>query len=172
MIPDDFWREMREQGLVATEAPLPIGENKTVQVAQASASIDLSVSADEVWALIGGFNSLPDWLPYIPKSELSQGGRVRHLASASGETIVERLEAFDNTARSYSYSIIQSPFPVANYLSTLRVQEAHEGKKCRVEWSGHFTVTAVSPQEVCQRFQTLFRDGLNTLAARLESKTR
>jgi D-threo-aldose 1-dehydrogenase len=172
MIPDDFWREMREQGLVATEAPLPIGENKTVEVAQASASIDLSVSADEVWALIGGFNSLPDWLPYIPKSELREGGRVRHLATAGGETIVERLEAFDNTARSYSYSIIQSPFPVAHYLSTLRVQEADEGKKCRVEWSGHFTVTAVSPEEVCQRFQTLFGDGLNTLAARLESKNR
>ncbi len=46
-------------------------------MAQAAASVDLPVPADRVWALIGGFGSLPDWLPYIPRSELSEGGRVR-----------------------------------------------------------------------------------------------
>ena len=86
-------------------------------MAQASACIDVAVSADIVWQLIGGFNSLPDWLPYIPKSETTEGGRVRHLANPSGETIVERLEKFDNAARSYSYSIIQAPFPIATIWS-------------------------------------------------------
>jgi ribosome-associated toxin RatA of RatAB toxin-antitoxin module len=41
-------------------------------MAQASATIDIPASPDEVWQLIGGFGSLPDWLPYIPKSELIQ----------------------------------------------------------------------------------------------------
>ena len=71
-------------------------------MAQAAASIDIPVSPNEVWQLIGGFNSLRDWLPNIPKSELSEGGRVRHLATLSGDTIIERLERFDNTARAYS----------------------------------------------------------------------
>jgi hypothetical protein len=31
-------------------------------VAQIEASIDIPVSADEIWQLIGGFGSLPDWL--------------------------------------------------------------------------------------------------------------
>lgn len=53
-------------------------------MAQAAASIDIPVSPNEVWQLIGGFNSLPDWLPNIPKSQLSEGGRVRHLATLSG----------------------------------------------------------------------------------------
>jgi hypothetical protein len=94
---------------------------------KASAAIDIPASPNEVWYLIGGFNSLPDWLTYIPKSELSEDGLVRHLATLKGETIVERLEDFDNTARSYSYSIIQAPFPVTGYLSTLRVKPALMG---------------------------------------------
>ncbi|KOQ38438.1 SRPBCC family protein, partial [Achromobacter xylosoxidans] len=41
-------------------------------MAQASASITLPATPDRVWQLIGGFDSLPDWLPYIPSSELSE----------------------------------------------------------------------------------------------------
>jgi hypothetical protein len=73
--------------------------------------------------MIGGFNSLPDWLAYIPKSELSEGGRVRHLANPNGETIVERLEKFDNAARSCSYSILRTPFPKDNPMKAARLQE-------------------------------------------------
>lgn len=32
-------------------------------MATASAFIDIPATADQVWQLIGGFNSLPDWLP-------------------------------------------------------------------------------------------------------------
>jgi hypothetical protein len=59
-------------------------------MAQASASIDIPASPSEVWQLIGGFNSLPDWLGYIPKSELSEGGRVRHLANPKGDQLLVR----------------------------------------------------------------------------------
>ena len=154
-IPDDFWREMRQQALVAPDAPLPIDRERN-GLAEASASIDVSASADQVWRLIGGFGSLPDWLPYTPKSELSAGGRVRHLANLGGDTIVERLEAFDDAARSYSYSILEAPFPVSGYLSTLRVQQAAEGNRSRVEWSGKFTPEGVSAVEASQLFQRIF----------------
>ena len=93
-IPAEFWHELRKQGLVAANAPLPIDRGKSV--AQAFASVDIAASPDEVWQLIGGFDSLPNWLPYIPTSELTEGGRVRDLANPKGETIVERLEEFDN----------------------------------------------------------------------------
>jgi hypothetical protein len=88
---------------------------------KASAVIEIPASPNAVWQLIGGFNSLPSWLSYILRSKLSEDGRVRHLVDFKGETIVERLEEFDNTARSYSYSIVVSPFPVSGYRSSLRV---------------------------------------------------
>lgn len=81
-------------------------------MATTTASIDIPVSPDRIWQLIGGFDSLPDWLPYIPTSELSEGGRVRTLANEDGGVIVERLESFDDKARTYSYSILRAPFPV------------------------------------------------------------
>ncbi len=91
-------------------------------MATASAFIDIPATADQVWQLIGGFNSLPDWLPFIPKSELSEGGRVRSLQTADGAVVVERLEAFDNAGKTYSYSILQAPFPATDYLATISVK--------------------------------------------------
>lgn len=137
-------------------------------MAEAFSSIDIALPADQVWQLIGGFGSLPDWLPYIPKSELSEGGRVRHLANPHGEAIIERLIAFDNAARSYSYAILQAPFPVKDYLSTLKVVD--NGGSCRVEWSGRFTPTTVSDQEASKLFQGIYDDGLKALVAELAKK--
>jgi hypothetical protein len=45
-------------------------------MASTSAAIEVPVSASQVWQLIGGFNSLPDWLPFVRHSELSEGGRA------------------------------------------------------------------------------------------------
>ena len=133
-------------------------------MATAQASIELSVSADTVWALIGGFGSLPDWLPYIPQSDLSEGGRIRTLANPAGASIVERLLAFDHEDRSYSYAILEAPFPVTGYRSTLRVIPSADGKGARVDWSGVFTPTTVSDDEASALFRGIYEDGLKALA--------
>lgn len=134
-------------------------------MATASVSVTVPTSADQVWNLIGGFDSLPDWLPYIPQSTLSEGGRVRHLANPDGDAIVERLEAFDQAARSYTYSILQAPFPVAGYRSTLCVVE--QGGGSRIDWSGEFTPVGVSDEEASALFEGIYRDGLKALATTL-----
>jgi Polyketide cyclase / dehydrase and lipid transport len=103
------------------------------------------------------------------RSLLSDGGRVRRLVNPKGDTIVERLEAFDNVAHSYNYSIIQSPFPVTGYLSTLRVQATDDGSASRVEWSGQFTPNGVSDQEASRLFQGIYEDGLKAPADRFKS---
>ncbi len=136
-------------------------------MAHASATVTLPVAPDRVWQLIGGFDSLPDWLPYIPKSELSEGGRVRRLANPQGSVIVERLEAFDNAARSYSYSILEAPFPVTGYRSTLRVVGVDSDRASRVEWSGEFTPAGVTDEAASQLFEGIYRDGLKALEATL-----
>ncbi|MER5961429.1 SRPBCC family protein [Streptomyces sp. NPDC002057] len=132
-------------------------------MATTTASIDIPASPDRVWQLIGGFDSLPDWLPYIPASELSEGGRVRTLANEDGGVIIERLEAFDDKARSYSYSILQAPFPVTGYLSTLSVHAAPGQDTARVEWSGTFTPNGISDHEAVSLFHGIYQDGLTAL---------
>ncbi|MDQ0123345.1 hypothetical protein J2W17_002292 [Pseudomonas lini] len=132
-------------------------------MATASAFIDIPASADQVWQLIGGFNSLPDWLPFIPRSELSEGGRVRNLQTADGAVVVERLQAFDNAAKTYSYSILQAPFPATDYLATIRVEA--QGQGARVTWSGRFAPVGVSDEEVVALFTGIYQGGLEALRA-------
>ncbi|MGW3666500.1 SRPBCC family protein [Streptomyces sp. NPDC005141] len=132
-------------------------------MATTTASIDIAASPDRVWQLIGGFDSLPDWLPYIPTSELSEGGRLRRLENEEGEVIVERLEAFDNDARTYSYSILRAPFPVSGYRSTLTVHETSRADTARVEWSGTFTPDGIGDQDAVALFHGIYTQGLAAL---------
>lgn len=134
-------------------------------MAQAHASIQVAASADTVWQLIGGFGSLPDWLSYIPASELSEGGRVRRLANPDGDAIVERLVAFDDAARSYTYAILEAPFPVVDYRSTLRVRE-NGANAATIEWSGSFTPHGATDDEAIRLFRGIYEDGLAELAKR------
>ncbi|KAF1370316.1 SRPBCC family protein [Yokenella regensburgei] len=132
-------------------------------MANTTVSIEISASADNVWQLMGGFDTLPDWLPFIPKSVSSEGGRVRSLTTSDGGTVIERLEAFDNRQMSYTYSIIQAPFPVVNYLSTIQVFATANDNVSRVEWSGEFTPVNVSDEEAEALFAGIYRDGLAAL---------
>ncbi|MFC9775060.1 SRPBCC family protein [Paenibacillus chitinolyticus] len=133
-----------------------------MNMAQTTTSIKIPASPDQVWQLIGGFDSLPDWLPYIPSSKVTEGGRVRHLANPDGDAIVERLEVFNDKERYYTYSIMKAPFPVTNYLSTIHVKEDADGKSL-VEWSGSFTPVDVSDQEAIDLFHGIYKDGLEAL---------
>ncbi|OBJ12666.1 hypothetical protein A5624_10450 [Mycobacterium sp. 1482292.6] len=139
-------------------------------MSQAIASIDVSAPPRQVWQLIGGFGSLPDWLPYIAQSELHEGGRVRRLANSDGQTIVERLVTFDERARSYSYTILAAPFPVTDYLSTLRVHDSGDSVVCRVEWGGSFTPAGVTDDEASQIFSDIYAGGLKALAKHFDAR--
>lgn len=102
---------------------------------------------------------------YIPSSQLEEGGRVRRIRNLDGEEIVERLMAFDEVSRSYSYHILKAPFPQANYLATLRVLEIDGGHTARVEWFGQFDPVGVTEDEIVTLFKGIYEDGLAALAS-------
>ncbi|MFB9925941.1 SRPBCC family protein [Amycolatopsis halotolerans] len=133
-------------------------------MASTSVSRTVPASPQQVWDLIGGFASLPDWLPYIPESTALDGGRTRRLTNPEGETIVERLVAFSDAERHYSYAILEAPFPVTGYLSTLRVH-AIPGQEnaAEVQWSGSFTPDGVTDEQAVDLFAGIYRDGLDAL---------
>lgn len=133
-------------------------------MATASASLNLPVSADKVWQLVGGFLSLPDWLPFIASSEPAEGGRIRKLKTEDGASITERLESYDNQARTYSYSITEGPFPVTDYLATLQVSAVGDNQT-QVTWSGRFTPNGTTDAEVSALFQGIYEGGLEALKA-------
>ncbi|MDX3263862.1 SRPBCC family protein [Streptomyces sp. NPDC093228] len=133
-------------------------------MASTSVSRLVPASPERVWKLIGGFGSLPDWLPYIPESTLLEGGRVRQLKNPDGDVIIERLVDFDDTERRYSYAIAQAPFPVVDYISTLRVHSiTGRDDTAEVQWSGRFVPDGATDEEVVTLFTDIYRDGLDSL---------
>jgi hypothetical protein len=133
-------------------------------MASTQASIDVPASADKVWNLVAGFTSLDQWLPMIKESVAQQGGCLRHLTTEDGTVIVERLETYDNAARTYSYSITEGPFPVTDYLATLKVIAVDDGNS-RVEWGGQFTPVGISDAQAVEIFDGVYQGGLQALRA-------
>ncbi|MBJ7312722.1 SRPBCC family protein [Rugamonas sp. CCM 8940] len=126
-----------------------------------SVSIQLAASAERVWQMVGGFNSMPDWCRSISNSTLHEGGRVRRLETADGAVIVERLETFSEAERRYSYSIVAAPLPVTNYHAALRVGEGESA--CAVEWSSTFYAAAEDEERIVATLRQIYQGGLDDL---------
>lgn len=131
-------------------------------MAKVTMNTRLTVSPDKVWELIGGFNALPDWHPAVEKSELQEEGSMRKLSLAGGGTIIEKLEKVDENERTYTYSIVDSPLPVANYTATIRVKDDGSGNTT-VEWIGEFNPEGATENEAVEVIQGIYQAGLDNL---------
>jgi hypothetical protein len=134
-------------------------------MSSAEAHLDTALQPDEVWQIIGGFGSLPDWFSEVSQTELADGGRVRHLHDSSGHAFVERLETYDHAARRYSYSIVESALSVTDYLATLAVTPGSANGGSHIKWSCTFTPVKMSEEEAETLFRTIFSAALKGLAS-------
>lgn len=122
---------------------------------------DLNVSADQLWLMIGKFNALPDWHPAVEKSELNKQGETRTLSLAGGGEIVEKLESADDHSKTYTYSIVDSPLPVKNYVSTIKVSGS--GDNATVEWSSEFDAAGMPDNDAVKAIEGVYQAGLDNL---------
>lgn len=132
-------------------------------MSKVSMSLNLGVPADKVWDMIGGFNALADWHPAVEKSEIEGEGKgsVRTLHLAGGGTIRERLEQIDDEGKLYSYSILSSPLPVANYSSTIRLEDDESG--CKVTWESDFQPSGAPEGDAVQVISGIYQAGFDNL---------
>lgn len=132
-------------------------------MSKVSISATLAAPAERVWALIGGFNSLPEWSGAISSSALEEGGRLRRMRTPDGAVVVERLETFSESERYYSYSIVEAPLPVTNYHATLKVIPVFGRQQCIVEWSSSYYTTPELEDKLNAAFSRLYQGGLDNL---------
>ncbi|MDN3355863.1 SRPBCC family protein [Actinomadura sp. DC4] len=136
------------------------------------ASAVLPVSADRVWEAIRDFGSIADWHPGIASAELKGGagdqvGAVRRLTGPGGELFVERLLILDDTARSYTYEILESPFPVRAYEATMRVTPVTDTGYAFAEWTATYDADAEDEARLTKTFSRgIFATGLSALRDR------
>ena len=133
-------------------------------MAKVAMSMNLGVPANQVWDMIGGFHSLQDWHPAVERSDIEGEGKgsMRTLHLVGGGQIVERLEQLDDEGKQYSYSIVSSPLPVANYQGTISLKEAEDGS-CKVEWESEFQPSGAPENDAVQTIQGIYQAGFDNL---------
>ncbi len=139
-----------------------------------STVIDAPIAA--VWAVIRDFNALPKWTPFVADSRIEshapadQIGCVRSFSLKDGGRIRERLLALSDYEFSQSYSILESPMGVENYIATLRLFPVTDGGRTFAEWSAEFTCLPARETELVNQIgRNVFLTGLQALRARFAS---
>lgn len=109
----------------------------------------IPADAEAVWRVVRDFDGLPTWHPAIARSALRDDARsdqvgairVLGLAGDDGGEVIEVLVGLDDRARALTYEIVESPFPVRLYRSTIRVVPVTTSGESFVEWGWCSTVT-------------------------------
>jgi mxaD protein len=139
------------------------------QAVEVSKQTTLSHSPETVWAMIGEFGTIDVWHPAVETSVVEgDGGNgiYRTLTLAGGGEIYEILLDYSLTDRSYSYAILESPLPVANYVSNLAVTPGADGGSI-VTWSSTFDADGVSDEEAADLIGGIYQAGFDSIAAML-----
>lgn len=133
-----------------------------------SKRVTVNASPATTWKMIGDFNHLDVWHPVVIDSKLTSGnsqkaGAMRLLTLGNGANIAEKLVSNDNASRSYTYAITKSPLPVADYVSTITVLAAADGKSI-VIWDSSFNAASgASDEEAINTIAGIYDAGLNNL---------
>ena len=129
---------------------------------ESSYTVPSASSADTIWAKIGDFCGIANWHPAVEKCALSADGKTRTLSLKGGGTIVEKLVKRDDAARYYTYSIVESPLPVANYLSTISVSAVGAGST--IAWTGKYDAKGASESDAKKVIDGIYQAGADVLA--------
>jgi uncharacterized protein YndB with AHSA1/START domain len=132
-------------------------------------TVQLAAPPTKTWAAIKDFTAWQLWHPAFASTDLLRGdgntqGSVRLLITKDGGKFTEELVSYNAASHSYKYRIIDSPAPVADYLSTIEVKETKSGST--VVWSSNFKVKAgTSEADAKKLISGVYRAGLDNLAS-------
>ena len=124
---------------------------------QAEAKIDIARTPDEVWAIVGDFGGLGEWLPGIDSCRVE--GDDRHLAMM-GMKITEHLVRKDDADRQIVYGIIDG-VPVQKHQATITVRP--DGDSTTVTWA------VDTDDAMTDMMLSIYQQGLESLKNHLES---
>ena len=104
----------------------------------------INASATRVWARVRDFNGLSNWHPAIAESRIENGepadkvGCVRNFSLRNGDRLREQLLGLSDFDMFCTYSILDSPMPLTNYVATLRLTPITDQDRTFIEWSADF----------------------------------
>jgi len=122
------------------------------------ADIDIKATPEDVWAVIGEFGGMHEWMPGIDSCEVVGDDR---LIGAGGMVITEHLVARDEARRQITYSVVAG-VPIEHHQATITVTPA--GDVTHVTW-----VVETIPDEMNELMVNAYGRALDALKAKVES---
>ncbi len=113
-------------------------------MARVYTSTVIGAGAGRVWERVRDFNALPRWHPKIRDSRIEDAlpsdkvGCIRNFNLQNGDNIREQLLGLSDYDMFCTYSILESPMPLTDYIATLRLTPITDGDRCFAEWSAEF----------------------------------
>jgi hypothetical protein len=113
-------------------------------MAEVFVSSVVAAPAGSVWQVVRNFNGLAEWTPFVLESRIEQNmradqvGCIRNFRLRDGGNIRERLLALSDYDMSFTYSILESPMAVENYIATLALYPVTDGNITLATWKATF----------------------------------
>ncbi|HMN82987.1 MAG TPA: SRPBCC family protein [Burkholderiaceae bacterium] len=130
----------------------------------------IAAPADVVWARVRDFNALPAWTPFVADSRIEGGlpsdrvGCIRNFTLKDGGVIREQLLTLSDYDFQCTYSILDSPMGVANYVATLKLTPVTDGNHTFAEWSAEFDPPPGRETDLAEQIgQGVFQAAFNAL---------
>ena len=114
----------------------------------------IAAPAARVWGRVRDFNGMPGWHPAIAESRIENGepadkvGCVRDFRLRNGDRLREKLLGLSDYDMFCTYSILDSPMAVENYVATLRLTPVTDGDRTFAEWSAEFDCAPEREQDL------------------------
>jgi hypothetical protein len=91
-------------------------------------SVVIPSSIERVWSIVRDFNNFPSWHPEVYDSSIEDNrqsdavGCVRSLYLKGGGHFRERLVALSDSEHKFTYTILESPLPIKDYVSSVQLR--------------------------------------------------
>lgn len=129
---------------------------------------------DQVWDLIGDFNSLPAWHPFVVdcriEDDMPSGliGCVRAIeVKDDGGTIREELVTLSDQEHLCRYSILTGPMAVRNYLATMWLLPVTTSNHTFAQWEANFDAEPADEEEMIDLVTRIFGEGFQSVEEKL-----
>ncbi len=133
----------------------------------------IDAPAKSVWDRVRDFNGLPRWHPAIRESRIENGepadkiGCVRDFRLQNGDRLREKLLGLSDFDYFCTYSILESPMPLTDYIATLRLTPITDGDRTFIEWTAEFECDEADEADLVSSIGSgVFQGGFDALKRR------
>ncbi len=119
---------------------------------------ELPSNVNNVWQLLRDFGNIKAWATgNVVKIEGSGVGMIRHI-EFDLDKVVERCEAHDDNDMTFTYRLLESPWPMSNYVATVILTSAGP-EETLIEWSSSYQAEPEQAEAVRNLIESTYRIG-------------